>query len=156
MLTPNLNGAVLCTPLPQRCAVISNGQWGCLMLCAVGEDLETACELKEKLGEGLAGCVSSSCVLTLCVCVCICVCVYGVCAGAFGTVYRALHPKLNFEFAVKTIPVGKAEAVKDIKHEISILQQCRNKFVVGYYGCWGPDSQNRLWMCVARPCLFSL
>lgn len=28
------------------------------------------------------------------------------------------------------------QAVKDIKHEIGMLQQLRNKYIVSYYGTW--------------------
>lgn len=82
-----------------------------------GQNLEEVFELKEKLGE-----------------------------GAFGSVYRVVHRSAKIEMAVKLIPASNPEAMNDIKKEIEILQSCRNQYIVGYYGCWGPDSQNRLWI----------
>jgi serine/threonine protein kinase len=55
--------------------------------------------------------------------------------------------KNGLEFAVKLIPAANAAAQDDIKHEIEMLQKCsRNPFVVGYFGVFGPDSQQRLWI----------
>jgi serine/threonine protein kinase len=48
--------------------------------------------------------------------------------------------------AIKTVHAKSEEAIADVKHEMSILQSCRNKYIVAYYGCWGPDSKKRLWI----------
>jgi hypothetical protein len=34
----------------------------------------------------------------------------------------------------------RSQAVKDIKHEIGMLQQLRNKYIVSYYGTWVRNS----------------
>jgi serine/threonine protein kinase len=67
--------------------------------------------------------------------------------GAFGTVYRA--EVQGFEMAIKTVHAKSEEAIADVKHEMAFLQGCRNKYIVAYYGCWGPDSKKRLWILYA-------
>jgi hypothetical protein len=84
-----------------------------------GQNLQDMFELREKLGE-----------------------------GAFGEVYRAVHKVAGFELAVKMIVADtqSRSVIQAIKDEIEILKQCRNANVVAYYGCWGPDSEGRLWI----------
>jgi serine/threonine protein kinase len=67
-------------------------------------------------------------------------------SGAFGDVYRAVHSTAGFEVAIKMMPADQTEDVKYFQDEIKIIQQCSHQNIVNYYGCFGPDSQNRLWI----------
>jgi serine/threonine protein kinase len=69
---------------------------------------------------------------------------YDAFVGAFGVVYCASIS--GFTMAIKMVHAKNDDALAEIKHEMTILKQCRNKHIVGYYGCWGPDSKKRLWL----------
>eukprot|EP01006_Ploeotia_vitrea_P033294 TRINITY_DN65419_c7_g6_i1.p1 TRINITY_DN65419_c7_g6~~TRINITY_DN65419_c7_g6_i1.p1 ORF type:complete len:656 (-),score=345.97 TRINITY_DN65419_c7_g6_i1:902-2869(-) len=68
--------------------------------------------------------------------------------GAFGEVYHARHKQSGFELAIKLIPVDVTDdsSIEEIRHEVNILKKCKNSGIVNYFGCWGPDSEDRLWI----------
>eukprot|EP00475_Leptophrys_vorax_P033281 TRINITY_DN5208_c0_g1_i1.p1 TRINITY_DN5208_c0_g1~~TRINITY_DN5208_c0_g1_i1.p1 ORF type:complete len:763 (-),score=166.95 TRINITY_DN5208_c0_g1_i1:15-2243(-) len=93
-----------------------------------GNDFEDQIELKKKIGE-----------------------------GAFGEVYVGVHKTTNLEFAIKMLDFhrddfpdrnddSKVQLSPEFEQEIGILKQCRHPNIVNFYGIWGPDRQDRLWI----------
>ena len=62
--------------------------------------------------------------------------------GAYGSVYKALHKASGLIVAIKILPTSGD--TKSIKHEISILRDCRSPYIVSYYGSYLKDS--KLWL----------
>lgn len=72
-------------------------------------------------------------------------------SGGFGVVFKARNRKVNFGvdlFAIKLIQIDmkNVECMQKIKKELNILKECSNDNIVGYWGCAGPDSKDRLWI----------
>lgn len=66
--------------------------------------------------------------------------------GTFGRVYRARHRHSGFELAVKVVFVDDTQSRDEIMREVDALKQLRHAHIVNYFGCWGPDPRNRLWI----------
>lgn len=67
--------------------------------------------------------------------------------GAFGAVYHAIHKASRLELAIKQVLVDpRFMTSEEIKAEVDVLKQCQHSNIVNYYGCWGPDRYNRLWI----------
>jgi hypothetical protein len=83
------------------------------------EDLEQTLELVAKIGE-----------------------------GAFGAVWLGRHKRSKFEMAVKMVNTqGSAASAAALKHELDILKQCRNRYIVSFYGWYEPKSTpDTLWI----------
>lgn len=78
--------------------------------------------------------------------------------GSYGKVYKAIDTKNNVTFAVKTIPlsffqemigseflnVGKSSI--DLPPEVEHLKKLRHSNIVNFYGVWGPDSHDQIWI----------
>jgi serine/threonine protein kinase len=43
-------------------------------------------------------------------------------------------------------PHGQLSLTPEFEQEINILKQCRHPNIVNFYGIWGPDRQDRLWI----------
>jgi serine/threonine protein kinase len=43
-------------------------------------------------------------------------------------------------------PHPHASYTDDLRREIDVLRKCRHDCLVSYYGCYGPDSKQRLWV----------
>jgi serine/threonine protein kinase len=95
-----------------------------------GNDFEQQIELKKKIGE-----------------------------GAFGEVFLGVHRSAHLQFAIKMLdsqkdPLltqeitvnSKLELSPEFESEINILKMCRHPNIVNFYGIWGPDKQDKLWI----------
>eukprot|EP00808_Paulinella_micropora_P002748 g19579.t1 len=67
--------------------------------------------------------------------------------GAFAKVYRGIHKASGFEMAIKLTRIDPDfMSLTEIKAEVETLRECRQKNIVGYFGCFGPDEENQLWI----------
>lgn len=67
--------------------------------------------------------------------------------GAFGQVYKATHKASGHILAIKTVLVDPTfMSTEEIRAEVDTLKLSKHECIVNYFGCWGPDSGNRLWM----------
>ncbi|CAB3399892.1 unnamed protein product [Caenorhabditis bovis] len=62
--------------------------------------------------------------------------------GSYGSVHKAIHKETNHILAIKKVPVDTD--LQEIIKEISIMQQCKSKYVVKYYGSYFKNSD--LWI----------
>lgn len=83
----------------------------------LGDDLELAMVIEQKLGH-----------------------------GSFGEVFQVRHFQGGFSVAVKMIPATSSREERAIAKEIETLRQCAHPNIVRYLGCWGPDRKQRLWL----------
>ena len=68
-------------------------------------------------------------------------------AGAFGTVYKAMHTSTGFVLAIKTVNLGKEAGEKEkesIRKESEILKKLNDDNIVKYYGSTFPGQE--LWV----------
>lgn len=69
--------------------------------------------------------------------------------GSFGSVFLARHRGSGLQLAVKKIDLKKnGEKPADIKSEVAVLRKCRHPGIVSFFGCAGPDRDNKLWICL--------
>ena len=64
-------------------------------------------------------------------------------AGAWGTVYKAIHKKSGYIMAIKSMPFDvNSEAATNLRKEINVFKHCDHPNVVRYFGCYdyGEDS----------------
>lgn len=66
-------------------------------------------------------------------------------SGAYGEVYKGESPS-GFLVAIKMVRVGSAEQQEELRNEIAILKQLSNANIVSYFGCYGPDENQKLWI----------
>ncbi|CAI5455927.1 unnamed protein product [Caenorhabditis angaria] len=62
--------------------------------------------------------------------------------GSYGSVHKAIHKDSGHVLAIKKVPVDTD--LHEIIKEISIMQQCKSKYVVKYYGSYFKNSD--LWI----------
>ncbi|CAI2356936.1 unnamed protein product [Caenorhabditis sp. 36 PRJEB53466] len=62
--------------------------------------------------------------------------------GSYGSVHKAIHRESGHVLAIKKVPVDTD--LQEIIKEISIMQQCKSKYVVKYYGSYFKNSD--LWI----------
>jgi len=62
--------------------------------------------------------------------------------GSYGTVHKARRIPTNAIVAVKIVPVDND--LDDVIKEINIMKQCKNQYVIEYYGSYFKD--NGLWI----------
>ncbi|UMM41360.1 hypothetical protein L5515_017651 [Caenorhabditis briggsae] len=62
--------------------------------------------------------------------------------GSYGSVHKAIHKESGHVLAIKKVPVDTD--LQEIIKEISIMQQCKSKYVVKYYGSYFKNSD--LWI----------
>ncbi|CCD65397.1 Serine/threonine-protein kinase cst-1 [Caenorhabditis elegans] len=62
--------------------------------------------------------------------------------GSYGSVHKAIHRESGHVLAIKKVPVDTD--LQEIIKEISIMQQCKSKYVVKYYGSYFKHSD--LWI----------
>jgi len=88
--------------------------------------------------------------------------------GSFGRVMEATHIATGAELACKIItlqtpgapppspsqgantPVPLPVDPSTYKQELELMKQSRHKNVVSYFGCYGPDASNNLWIFMER------
>ena len=61
---------------------------------------------------------------------------------SYGSVWKAIHKKSKRVVAVKIIPVE--QDLNDLMKEITILKECRNDYIIRYYGSYYKDGD--LWV----------
>lgn len=66
----------------------------------------------------------------------------GLTARSYGSVWKARHKNSGKTVAVKIIPVE--QDLEDLMKEITILKECRNDFIIRYYGSYYKDGD--LWV----------
>lgn len=65
---------------------------------------------------------------------------------SYGSVHKAIHRESGHVLAIKKVPVDTD--LQEIIKEISIMQQCKSKYVVKYYGSYFKHSD--LWVRLFR------
>ena len=67
--------------------------------------------------------------------------------GSFGRVYKATHLAANSVVAIKVCKVNPFNSDLDtVKKEVNMLKTVRHPNIVDFFGCWGPDKRDRLWI----------
>ncbi|GAB5367939.1 hypothetical protein AAMO2058_001275200 [Amorphochlora amoebiformis] len=67
--------------------------------------------------------------------------------GAFGVVCLGRHKSSGLELAIKKINLKiNGEKPEDIKAEVAVLKKCRHANIVSFFGCAGPDPEDKMWL----------
>ena len=55
--------------------------------------------------------------------------------GSYGSVYKVRHRETDELRAAKVMPIHDVD-LEDLKREISILDECKSEYTVGFFGCY--------------------
>lgn len=67
-------------------------------------------------------------------------------SGGSSSVWKARHKASGALMAVKIMKSSDPKRQEAILKELNILKACRDRHIVTYFGCAGPDREGRLWI----------
>ena len=63
--------------------------------------------------------------------------------------FKGIYKQTNQRFAIKAVERKSPDSENaDFEQEILILRSCSNLNIVGYFGCWYHEKQNRIWLAL--------